>query len=85
MPAELFIKRGLNAFDIIFLDPPFPYKFKWQLIADIAASRLAANESRILIHRPHEDYQKEDIQGLKKEDTRRYGRSVVDFFIVKKQ
>jgi 16S rRNA (guanine(966)-N(2))-methyltransferase RsmD len=84
MPAELFVKRGINAFDIIFLDPPFPYKFKWQLIADIAASRLAVNESRILIHRPHEDYQKEDIQGLKKQDTRRYGRSVVDFFIVQK-
>jgi 16S rRNA (guanine(966)-N(2))-methyltransferase RsmD len=84
MPAELFVKRGINAFDIIFLDPPFPYKFKWQLMADIAVSRLAANESRILIHRPYEDYQKEDIQGLKKEDTRRYGRSVVDFFVVKK-
>jgi 16S rRNA (guanine(966)-N(2))-methyltransferase RsmD len=65
MPAELFIKRGLNAFNIIFLDPPFSYKYKWQLIADIASSRLAANESRILIHRPYEDYQKEDIQGIK--------------------
>jgi 16S rRNA (guanine(966)-N(2))-methyltransferase RsmD len=84
MPAELFVKRGMNAFDIIFLDPPFHYKFKWQIIADIAASPLASNESRILIHRPHEDNQKEDIHGLKKEDTRRYGRSVVDFFIVKK-
>jgi 16S rRNA (guanine(966)-N(2))-methyltransferase RsmD len=84
MPAELFIKRGLNAFDIIFLDPPFPYKYKWQLVTDIAVSRLAANESRILIHRPREDFQKEDIQGIKKQDSRRYGRSVVDFFIVQK-
>jgi 16S rRNA (guanine(966)-N(2))-methyltransferase RsmD len=84
MPAELFVKRGINAFSIIFLDPPFPYKYKWQLIADIAVSRLTVNESRILIHRPYEDYQKEDIQYLEKEDSRRYGRSVVDFFIVKK-
>jgi 16S rRNA (guanine(966)-N(2))-methyltransferase RsmD len=84
MPAELFVKRGMNAFDIIFLDPPFPYKYKWQIIADIAVSRIAANKSRILIHRPYEDYQKEEIQYLKKEDTRRYGRSVVDIFVVQK-
>jgi 16S rRNA (guanine(966)-N(2))-methyltransferase RsmD len=84
IPAELFVNRGMNAFDIIFLDPPFHYKFKWQLIADIAVSSLVSNGSRILIHRPREDYQKGDIQGLQKEDTRRYGRSVVDFFIVNK-
>ena len=84
MPAELYAKRSRNSFDIIFLDPPFPYQFKWQLIADIAASCLAGNESRILIHRPREDYQKENIQYLEKTDSRQYGRSVVDFFVVRK-
>jgi 16S rRNA (guanine(966)-N(2))-methyltransferase RsmD len=24
MPAELYVKRAKNTFDIIFLDPPFP-------------------------------------------------------------
>ena len=88
MPAELYIKRAKNSFDIIFLDPPFPYHFKWELAADIAASCLVKNESRILIHRPRQDAafadQKTEIKCLKKTDSREYGRSVVDFFLIKK-
>jgi len=40
MPAELYVKRARNPFDIIFLDPPFPYKYKWELIEMIASSVL---------------------------------------------
>jgi 16S rRNA (guanine(966)-N(2))-methyltransferase RsmD len=81
IPAELYIKRAKNSFDIIFLDPPFPYKYKWELITNIAASALVKDNSRILIHRPREDYLKTDIQYLEKTDSREYGRSVVDFFL----
>jgi 16S rRNA (guanine(966)-N(2))-methyltransferase RsmD len=84
MPAELFIKRAKNTFDIIFIDPPFPYQYKWELASNIACSRLAKDKSRILIHRPREDYLKTEIQYLEKKDSREYGRSVVDFFIVSK-
>jgi 16S rRNA (guanine(966)-N(2))-methyltransferase RsmD len=83
MPAELYVKRAKNSFDIIFLDPPFPYQYKWELIANIASSVLVKNESRILIHRPANDYLKIDIQNLIKTDSREYGRSVVDFFSYK--
>ena len=84
MPAELYVKRAKNSFDIIFLDPPFPYPYKWELTANIAASALVSDGSRILIHRPRDDYQKKEIQYLLKKDNREYGRSVVDFFEVKK-
>ena len=84
MPAELYVKRAKNTFNVIFLDPPFPYQYKWELIANIALSCLAADGSRILIHRPREDSLKTDIQYLEKTDSREYGRSVVDFFGVKK-
>ena len=80
MPAELYIKRAKKPFDIIFLDPPFPYQFKWELIANIALSCLVKDGSRILIHRPRQDYLKTEIQYLEKTDSREYGRSVVDFF-----
>jgi 16S rRNA (guanine(966)-N(2))-methyltransferase RsmD len=83
IPAELYIKRAKNSFDIIFLDPPFSYKYKWELIINIAASVLVKNNSRVLIHRPQEDCLRTDIQNFKKYDTRKYGRSVVDFFVVK--
>jgi len=84
MPAELYVKRAKGSFDIVFLDPPFPYRYKWELVANIASSVLVKNKSRILIHRPRNDYLKTDIQYLEKSDTREYGRSVVDFFAVNK-
>ena len=81
MPAELYIKRSKTSFDIIFLDPPFPYQFKWELIANIANSALVKEKTRILIHRPRQDYLKENIPNLTKTDSREYGRSIVDFFM----
>jgi len=81
MPAELYVKRAKNQFDIIFLDPPFPYQYKWELVLKIACSNLVKNGTKILIHRPRGDYLKEDIDNLTKIDSREYGHSVVDFFM----
>lgn len=82
IPAELYVKRAKDFFDIVFLDPPFPYRYKWRLVTDVASSRLVSDGSRILIHRPHEDHPPEEVHSLEKKDSRRYGRSVVDFFLV---
>jgi 16S rRNA (guanine(966)-N(2))-methyltransferase RsmD len=84
MAAELYVKRAKRNFDIIFLDPPFPYRHKWDLMARIACSPLVSNNGKILIHRPREDFQKEPINFLMKHDVREYGRSVVDFFTFSK-
>jgi 16S rRNA (guanine(966)-N(2))-methyltransferase RsmD len=81
--AELFVQRAKSSFDYIFLDPPFPYQYKWDLMARIAASPLAGSKTTILLHRPRQDYQKEEIPQLSRHDSREYGRSVVDFFRVK--
>jgi len=78
--AELYVLRAKRAFDFIFLDPPFPYRFKWDLLSRIAASSLISGESVIMLHRPNDDCQTEDIATLIKTETREYGRSVVDFF-----
>jgi len=83
MSAELYVKRGKTPFDFIFLDPPFPYQYKWELVSRIAVSPLVTPGSMILMHRPRQDYQKEDIPGLEKTDSREYGRSTVDFFKVR--
>jgi 16S rRNA (guanine(966)-N(2))-methyltransferase RsmD len=82
MPAELYIKRAKASFDIIFLDPPFPYHFKWELIDKISKSNLVKNGTRILMHRPRADYLRFDIPNLVKNDSREYGRSIVDFFAI---
>jgi 16S rRNA (guanine(966)-N(2))-methyltransferase RsmD len=83
MAAELFIKRAKRAFDIIFLDPPFPYQYKWELMERISLSRLISSESKILIHRPREDAPTVQMPFLERFDCREYGRSIVDFFYCK--
>ncbi|GHU19977.1 methyltransferase [Spirochaetia bacterium] len=80
MAAELYIKRAKRDFDIIFCDPPFPYRFKWELITAIAASPLVKEGTQILLHRPRQDYHDEPIPFIQKENMREYGRSIVDFF-----
>ena len=83
IPAELYVKRAKSSFDIIFLDPPFPYKFKWELVSNIASSMLVTSGTRILIHRPRSDRLKTEINNLENYDKREYGRSTVDFFLFK--
>lgn len=80
MPAELYVKRAKRSFDVIFCDPPFPYRYKWDLIAAIAESPLVAQGSRLLLHHPRGDYCDTLPANLIRENTREYGRSLVDFF-----
>jgi 16S rRNA (guanine(966)-N(2))-methyltransferase RsmD len=91
MAAELYVRRAKRQFDIIFCDPPFPYKFKWELVASIAASPLMGPGSRLLIHRPKQDpgpiepdASRESVvapfERILYETSKTYGRSVVDFF-----
>jgi len=80
MSVELYVKRAKQAFDLIFCDPPFPYRYKWELIQAIAASPLMKEGSRLLLHRPREDFHDDPITNLTLDDTREYGRSIVNFF-----
>ena len=79
--AELYVLRAQRAFDCIFLDPPFPYRFKWELLSRIATSPLVSRESVVLMHRPQGDCQADATRiALQRTESREYGRSVVDFF-----
>jgi len=79
MPAELYIKRAKRQFDFIFCDPPFPYKYKWDLVSSIATSPLMNENSLLLLHRPKEDFMKNSIENLVIKESREYGRSIIDF------
>jgi 16S rRNA G966 N2-methylase RsmD len=81
MAAELYIKRAKRCFDVIFCDPPFPYRFRQELLESIASSCLVRSGSRLLLHAPREDSIETLPQNLKLEDCREYGRSVVNFYI----
>ena len=80
MPAELYVKRAKKAFDLIFCDPPFPYRHKWELIQSIASSPLMVPGSRLLLHHPKEDSCDKPPAGLALDASREYGRSLVNFY-----
>ena len=78
--VELFLKRCKKQFDYIFFDPPFPYRFRKELIESVAEHGLLTDTGTAIIHRPKEDPLPEHIQTLVRSDQRVYGRSIVDFF-----
>ena len=80
MAAELYVRLAKTAFHIIFCDPPFPYRYKWDLAGAIAASPLMDAGTLLLVHRPREDPPPEGLGGLARGAPKVYGRSVVDFF-----
>ena len=85
IPVEHYVKRARSpkaarAFDLVFCDPPFPYRFKWELLKAIASSALMLPGSRLLLHRPREDICREPEIGLILENSKEFGRSIVDFY-----
>ena len=78
--AELYIKRARRDFDYIFLDPPFPYKFKYELIDAVIASPLMNRETLLLMHFPREEKTEKPPIGVKIVDSREYGRSILNFY-----
>ena len=80
MPAELYIQRAKRGFDVVFCDPPFPYKYRRELLGSIASSCLVKEGSRLLLHAPREDSIETLPQNLRLYDCREYGRSVVNFY-----
>ncbi len=80
MAVELFLKRCKAQYDYIFLDPPFPYKYRQELLQTISDRKLITENGTVIIHYPKEDPLPECIGTLKKADHRVYGRSHVDFY-----
>ena len=77
--VELYLKRCRKKFDYIFLDPPFPYKFRKELVETIGKKGLLNDGGMIMVHHPKEDPLPEAVGGLVRVDQRFYGRSIVDF------
>ena len=80
LPVELFLKRCTDKFDIIFCDPPFPYKYHENLIEIISERELLTENGVVLIHRPSERHMSKTLGNLCQVDERVYGRSILDFY-----
>jgi 16S rRNA (guanine(966)-N(2))-methyltransferase RsmD len=81
MPVERYIKFAQDGpFDIVFLDPPFAYRFKAQLLEMLASSPLLAGSALVLMHHPAQDTLPEKAGALVRSEVRVYGRSHVSFY-----
>lgn len=80
MAVELYLKRCKEKFDFIFMDPPFPYKFRKELIETAGSRKLLKEGGKLLIHYPEEDALPDRIGNLTLVDKRVYGRSIVNFY-----
>ena len=84
MAVELFLKRCKGKYDFIFMDPPFPYKFRKELIETACKRELLNEDGKLLIHYPEEDALPDRIGNLELVDKRIYGRSIVNFYAYSK-
>ena len=80
MPVERFILRNKTSYSIVFCDPPFPYRFRVELLESLAKGPTLAPGGLLLIHYPHEDPPPNSLPSLDLEDEREYGRSIVRFY-----
>lgn len=80
MAVELYLRRCKEKFDFIFMDPPFPYKFRQELIETAGKKKLLTDSGKLLIHYPEEDALPDRIGNLVLTDKRVYGRSIVNFY-----
>ena len=78
--AELYLTRTKYRFSVIFLDPPFPYSHRADLVSMIANRKIVVPGGLVLLHYPEEDPPPEYRGGLETSDERRYGRSRVRFY-----
>lgn len=80
MSVELFLKRSKESFDIIYFDPPFPYRYHRELIAMAGELPVLKDGGMALMHRPKEVELPDEIGTMVRRDSRAYGRSIVDFY-----
>ncbi|UPA09540.1 16S rRNA (guanine(966)-N(2))-methyltransferase RsmD [Borrelia nietonii YOR] len=80
--AELFLKKSDLYYDLIYLDPPFGYSFKENLLKIISANESLNKDAKIIIHYPSRENLDSSILRLSKYDSRKYGGSRLDFFKV---
>lgn len=80
MPVERFLLRNRTGYSIVFCDPPFPYRYRGELLDSLAKGPTSAPGGLVLIHYPREDPPPSSMPPLELEDEREYGRSIVRFY-----
>lgn len=82
-PCERFLDRARppagHGWDLAFVDPPFAYRHKPELLAALGRGRLLRAGALVLLHLPAREALPE-VAGLTCSERRRYGGSAVCLF-----
>ena len=81
-PVERFVQRAREHFSIVYLDPPFPYAYKADILARVAKSGLVAPETLVIMHAPRRDRLESPSPRLILQDKRSYGNSQLWWYTV---
>ncbi len=80
MPAERFLRSSSEAFDVVFLDPPFDYPGKGGLLDAVREGQHLKPDGLLLMHLHRAEKLETARPGLELADRREYGQSLVLFF-----
>ena len=75
------LKNSINAFDIIFLDPPYKEKNLKKILDNISSEKLMKDNGVIIIHR-HKNEKDQLYENLKIIEEKKYGISKIIFGIL---
>lgn len=79
-PAERFLLRAAEPFSLVFLDPPFDYPYKRDILLKAGRSRAVADTTLVLMHLPTHEPLPQEIGRLSRFDRRIYGGSAVVWY-----
>ena len=79
-PAERFLGSDRRSWDLIFLDPPFDYASKAEVLDEACQAPHLAAEGLAIIHLHTAEKLSTDRPGLELADRRTYGQSLLLFF-----
>lgn len=79
-PAERFLRNDGRAWDLIFLDPPFDYPSKGEVLDFAGSEPHLADEGLVIIHLHTAEKLSIDRPFLELADRRTYGQSLLLFF-----
>jgi|CXWL01.1.fsa_nt_gi 16S rRNA (guanine(966)-N(2))-methyltransferase RsmD len=84
LPVERAIStlaKAQRAFELVFVDPPYADEVGVQILCAVSTHRLLAPGGRVCLeHSKHEELP-ETVEGLARVDQRRFGETLVSFFV----
>ncbi len=81
MPVERFVRQNRTPYSMVYLDPPFDYRHKVDLLVRLATSpTLPPADGTVIIHAPRNEELPETIEKLTRNDQRDYGGSRVTIY-----